>query len=214
VRTGITALQSIERSRNGRVLSTLWTPLRCSGAVSLVCTVLLFANSDAGRGAPKAAACGTCHGSAKSPPLPRTPLLAGQQAEFLVLQMFLFREGLRDVPQMKGLFKGWSDADLEAVAAYFASQPLPAAAGRRDAKLHARGAAISRRMGCGSCHLKDYSGQRQVPRLAKQREDYLAASMKAFRDNKRTGADTNMNAVMYNVSDGDIEALAHYFAHQ
>jgi cytochrome c553 len=69
-------------------------------------------------------------------------------------------------------------------------------------------------MGCRSCHLKDYSGQRQVPRLAKQREDYLAASMKAFRDNKRTGADTDMNAVMYSVSDSDIEALAHYFAHQ
>ena len=169
---------------------------------------------DPARGAAKAAACATCHGSAKSPALPRTPLLAGQQAEFLVLQMFLFREGLRDVPEMKGLFKGWSDADLEAAGAFFAAQPPPAAGAKRNAKLHARGAAISQGMGCGSCHLKDYSGQRQVPRLANQREDYLASSMKAFRDNKRTGADTNMNGIMYNVSDADIEALAHYFAHQ
>ena len=203
----------------GVVLNTFWIPAFAGMTSWIVCSaVVLAAASDqkgaAARGAEKAAACATCHGSAKSPALPRTPVLAGQQAEFLVLQMFLFREGLREVPEMKGLFKGWSDADLEAAAAFFAGQPPPVVGGRRDAKVHARGAAISRNMGCGSCHLKDYSGQRQVPRLAKQREDYLASSMKAFRDNKRAGADTNMNAIMYNVSDSDIEALAHYFAYQ
>ena len=195
--------------------NTFWIPAFAGMTMMFyVHGVPLAQKPDPARGAAKAAACVTCHGSAKSPALPRTPVLAGQQAEFLVLQMFLFREGLREIPEMKGLFKGWSDADLEAVGAFFAAQPLPAADARRNAKLHARGAAISRGMGCGSCHLKDYSGQRQVPRLANQREDYLAASMKAFRDNKRTGADTNMNGIMYNVSDADIEALAHYFAHQ
>jgi cytochrome c553 len=142
------------------------------------------------------------------------PLLAGQQAEFLVLQMFLMREGLRVVPEMKGLLTGWSDRDLEEVGALFARQAPPAGGVKRDPKLHARGAEISRGMGCGSCHLQNYAGQRQVPRLANQREDYLASAMKAYRDNKRTGADTNMNAIMYKVSDSDIHALAHYFAHQ
>ncbi len=176
--------------------------------------VLAQSKIDPARGAPKAAACAGCHGSPTSPPLPNMPYLAGQQAEFLVLQMFLFREGLRNVPEMKGLFNGWADRDLEEVAAFFAAQPPPAPSGKRDSKLHARGAAISRGMGCGSCHLQDYAGQRQVPRLANQREDYLATSMKAFRDNKRTGADTNMNGIMYKVPDADIDALAHYFAHQ
>jgi cytochrome c553 len=36
--------------------------------------------------------------------------------------------------------------------------------------------------------------------------------MKAYRDNKRTGTDTSMNAALYRVSDADIEALAHYLA--
>ena len=197
---------------------TFWIPA-CAGMTGLA---LLFTTSitsaqtkiDPARGAAKAAACAGCHGSPKSPPLPGTPLLAGQPAEFLVLQLFLFREGLREVPEMKGLFKGWSDADLEQVAAFFAAQATPKGAGKRDPKLHARGAAISQGMGCGSCHLQSYAGQRQVPRLANQREDYLAASMKAFRDNKRTGADTNMNGIMSGVTDSDIRALAHYFAHQ
>jgi cytochrome c553 len=69
-------------------------------------------------------------------------------------------------------------------------------------------------MACGSCHLGDYSGQRQVPRLAGQREDYLVASMKAYRDNKRVGTDTSMNGILYQVPDSDIQALAHYLAHQ
>ena len=33
--------------------------------------------------------------------------------------------------------------------------------------------------------------------LANQREDYLVAALKAYRDNKRTGSDTSMNAVLY-----------------
>lgn len=171
-------------------------------------------DGDAALGGEKAAACAACHGSAKAPPLPGMPLLAGQQPEFLVLQMFLMREGVRDVPEMKGLLNGWSDANLHDVAAFYATQALSPDRRGRDSKLHSRGAAISQGMGCGSCHMQNYAGQQQVPRLANQREDYLASSMKAFRDNKRTGADTNMNGILYKVSDSDIQALAHYFAHQ
>src|SRR5574342_743819 len=74
---------------------------------------------DAARGATKAAACVGCHGSVERPPKDGVPLLAGQQREFLVLQMFYMREGLRDVPQMKGSLKGYTDRDLEDVAAYY-----------------------------------------------------------------------------------------------
>ncbi|HUF82941.1 MAG TPA: cytochrome c4, partial [Burkholderiales bacterium] len=155
----------------------------CAGGAAIAQT------GDAARGAKRAQPCGNCHGAPGRPPLAGTPALGGQQPEFLVLQMFLFREGLRDVPQMAGLFKGLSDRDLTDMAAHFSRQPHPKAAGRRDPALHARGAALSKSMGCGSCHLQDYSGQRQIPRLANQREDYLAASLRAYRDDQRTGSD-------------------------
>jgi cytochrome c553 len=184
-------------------------------ALSLASNLALAqSKTDPARGAAKAAACTACHGSPSAPPLPNTPYLAGQQAEFLVLQIFLLREGLRNVPEMKDLFKGWTDPDLENVSAFFAAQPPPASSGKRDPKLHARGAAIAQSMGCGTCHLQSYAGQRQVPRLANQREDYLASTMKAYRDNKRAGADTQMNGIMYKVPDADIHALAHFLAHQ
>jgi cytochrome c553 len=170
--------------------------------------------ADAARGASKAGACAGCHGAPQALPLAGMPILAGQQQEFLVLQMFLMREGLRDVPQMTGMLKDFSDSDLTDVAAYFASQKLPASRSERDPKLHARGAALAHAMGCGSCHLAGYQGQRQIPRIARQREDYLASTMKAYRDNKRSGSDTSMNSIMYQTSDGDIDALAHFLAHQ
>jgi cytochrome c553 len=171
------------------------------------------------RAAGMAAACSACHGTPERPPLGGAPSLAGQQKEFLVLQMFLLREGLRDVPQMAGLLKRLSDRDLEDVAAYFSRQPVLPRSPGRDPQLHARGAGMARAMGCGSCHLPDFRGQRQVPRIANQREDYLSAAMKAYRDNKRTGLDTttgsdaNMNGVLSKVTDSDIQALAHYLAH-
>ena len=143
------------------------------------------------------------------------PSLAGQQEQFLVLQIFLLREGLREVPQMAGMFNGLSDPDLTDMAAHFAGQAPPSSGNAsRDPKLHTRGAGLSKAMGCGSCHLNDYRGQKQVPRIANQREDYLAATMKAYRDNQRTGADTSMNGILYRLPDGDIQALAHYLAHQ
>jgi len=175
---------------------------------------LAQSKADPARGAVKAQSCGACHGTPERAPLPLTPSLAGQREEFTVLQMFLLREGVRNVPQMAGTLSGFSDSDLDDVAAYFARQAPLRGDAKSDPGLRARGAALARSMGCGSCHLADYRGQKQVPLLTNQREDYLVASLKAYRDNRSTGPDTSMNGVLYRMPDGDIEALAHYLAHQ
>ena len=51
-----------------------------------------------------------------------------------------------------------------------------------------------------------------MPRLAKQRIDYLIATMKSYRDGPRPGADTAMSAAVAGLSDADLTALAHYAA--
>ena len=53
-----------------------------------------------------------------------------------------------------------------------------------------------------------------MPRLAKQRIDYMVRAMKAFRDNQRSGADTSMSAAVIGISDADLTALAHFAASQ
>ncbi len=65
---------------------------------------------------------------------------------------------------------------------------------------------------CGTCHLADYAGQKQVTRLAGQDETYLVYSMKQFRDNPGPGRDTIMAATLYGLSDADLANLAHYLA--
>jgi cytochrome c553 len=51
-----------------------------------------------------------------------------------------------------------------------------------------------------------------MPRLAKQRIDYLTFTMKSYRDTPRPGADTAMSAAVAGLTDADLTALAHYAA--
>jgi cytochrome c553 len=158
--------------------------------------------------------CAGCHGAGGISRMPEVPSLAAQPAEFLVLQMILFREGLRDVPAMAEAASRLSDADIEAVAAYFAALPpvRPADAGPRDAARAARGAALSATRNCGSCHRPDYSGAGGAPRLSFQREDYLLHAMREYRDDRRVGADTQMNGLLRGLSDAELADLAHHLA--
>ena len=160
------------------------------------------------------AVCSACHGKDGNAVLALTPSLASQPETFLVSQMILFREGLRQVPAMAAVFAKTSEQDLVDLAAYFNKQTLKPGGQARNAEMYEKGAALSKRGSCGGCHLPDYRGRDQIPRLAGQREDYLAATMIAYRDSKRSGTDTTMTGILYGISDAEIKALAHYFAQQ
>jgi cytochrome c553 len=170
----------------------------------------------AARGAALAAerGCGACHGERGVAAQAPMPSLAGQPAEFIVLQMILFRERLRDAPPMPDLAQGLEDGQIEDLGAHFAALPPgpPPDRGEADAARVAEGEALSKRLNCGVCHLPNYAGRAQIPRLSGQREDYLVHSLAQYRDGTRRGSDTNMNAVMYGVTDAQIAALAHYLA--
>ena len=75
-----------------------------------------------------------------------------------------------------------------------------------------RGQETSKKMLCGTCHLPNYSGQSQIPRLAGQHEAFLKLSLKQFRDNPGPGRDSNMTAAAYGLKDTDIDDLSHFLA--
>ena len=160
----------------------------------------------------RAAACGACHGADGVSPQPGTPSLAAQPRIFLENTLVLIREGLRSAPPMKGLLDGVSDAELSQLARHYARLPPPAPQDAPDAARAARGAALSQRGRCRSCHEDDYRGREQIPRLAGQREDYLLAQLRLFRSGVTPGRDTIMSASLYGLSDADLSDLAHYFA--
>ncbi len=156
--------------------------------------------------------CAACHGVDGNSAIPGTPSLAGQPQVFIENQLVLIREGLRSVPAMKGLLDTARDEDLVALAKLYSELPAKALAGEVDADKVKRGAQISKAALCGSCHAPDYSGREQMPRLALQREDFLRASLKEFRDGPAAGRDTIMAATLRGMSDDQLGDLAHYFS--
>jgi cytochrome c553 len=158
------------------------------------------------------AACTQCHGPGGNSTTPTVPSIAGQPRIFLENQLVLIREGLRDVPLMAPVVKGLSDEQIIELSKHFASAPVTAAAAPADEARRRRGAEVSKRGLCGTCHLSDYRGQNQVPRLAGQQETYLLATLKMYRDKPAPGRDTAMSAVLYGLKDEDLDGLAHYLA--
>jgi cytochrome c553 len=173
---------------------------------------------DAARGEALAAErnCAACHGPNGVSPVPLMPSLAGQQAVFLVTQLVMFREGLRPVPAMAEPARGLSDAQIEDLAAFYASLPSAPKPDRGpvNAALVERGARVSAARNCNACHGADYAGRDNVPRINHQREDFLVHTLAEYRDNLRVGMDTQMNGLMYGVTNDEIRALAHYLAHR
>jgi cytochrome c553 len=157
--------------------------------------------------------CAACHGPDGNSVNPEVPSIAGQPKLFIENQLILFREELRRSDQMLPLVKGLKDPEIIKLAEHFSKLPAKSMeTGKADAALVKRGTQRAKELRCGICHLADFSGQNQIPRLAGQREAYLEAEMRAYRDGKRTGGDTIMAAALYGVSDADIKSLAHYLS--
>jgi len=119
---------------------------------------------------------------------------------------------VRRIDAMVPFVRELKDDELQGLASHY-SKLAPKPSGEAiDAALAKRGAVLSTSLRCVSCHLPSLAGQEQMPRLAKQRLDYLIHSLREFRDNKRSGADTMMSATVLGVSDADLAALAHFAA--
>lgn len=159
------------------------------------------------------ALCAACHGPQGRTQNPEVPSLAGQPRIFIENQLVLIREGLREVPAMKGVLDGMQDPDLVALANYFSAQAPAVPPPVRDPAAYARGEALATRMHCGSCHLPSYAGQQQVPRLAGQPETFLMQSMQQLRDKPGPGRDTIMAATLRGLKDGELADLAQFLAH-
>jgi len=68
-----------------------------------------------------AAACANCHGT-NGASVQGMPNLAGQQRTYLVQQMQDFKTGKRPATIMHQLAKGYTDEQVDALAAYFSAQ--------------------------------------------------------------------------------------------
>ena len=80
-----------------------------------------MAAGDAAAGKTKAASCMGCHGAQGVSAVPMYPNLAGQKATYTAKQLNAFKSGARKDPTMNAMAKPLSAADIDNLAAYFAS---------------------------------------------------------------------------------------------
>ncbi|HWZ71481.1 MAG TPA: c-type cytochrome [Casimicrobiaceae bacterium] len=100
--------------------------LRCAVAIAALGALISpAAAADVGTyanlGRDIAANCANCHGT-DGRSRGATPSLAGQDAAVIVQRMKEFRDGRRAATVMQQLAKGYTDAQIEAAAAYLAAQ--------------------------------------------------------------------------------------------
>ena len=77
--------------------------------------------ADIEAGKAKSAVCAACHGPAGVSVSPLWPNLAGQKEAYLAKQIRAFKSGERKDPSMAPMVAGLTDADIDNLAAYYAS---------------------------------------------------------------------------------------------
>ena len=157
-----------------------------------------------------AALCAGCHGQNGVPISPDIPVIWGQHAGYMFLQLRDFKSGARTSPMMQPMAAELSREDMMALAVYFDAKTWPnlgqPSASAPDAA-RAKGDIASGQ--CTQCHLGGFLGDSTNPRLAGQSVVYLQATMQAFHDGTRAN-NPWMNALLKTYAADDLTALAHY----
>jgi len=197
-------------SRSCSVSPRLIAALSLAGFAAVLATPA--AALDAKAVAEKAQVCTTCHGVAGVPIDKTIPVIWGQQAGYLYLELRDFKSGARKNPLMAPVIANLSRDDMMALAEYFSKKhwpqldqpPAPAAVATEAERTNGS-------IGCTGCHQGNYQGAGTQPRLAGQRREYLERQMLAFRDGSR-GNNPGMSDLMKAASKKQIAAMSQYLA--
>ena len=162
--------------------------------------------------ADKVASCAACHGPNGNSASPEVPVLAQQNARYLYLQLKDFKEGRRQHPQMDPPAASLERDDMLAIADYFSKQKATPTGFKADGAKVALGRNKTEEVLCPMCHLGEFAGQNEIPRVAGQQYAYVKKQLADFKARRRTNDAGSMTSVAATLSEDDIENLAQYLA--
>jgi len=203
-------------------------PHRLTAAALILLGVVVVTNHgradwmDTDAGADPWDRCAECHGLDGAGNHIKFPRLAGQEPHYIMKQLHDFRHGLRtnDGGQMQRTATEIKSEDIPRVAKYFAAQtpPWPKRTIEGEVDItRARKLAIKGADGidaCLSCHSDAQIGLLDkpiiAPRVAGQRDFYIAKELRDYRDGRRSKNDPDhiMTKISRRLSDADIVGLA------
>ncbi len=188
---------------------------RALAVLALVAAAAPASAADIAAGKALAEGCAGCHGANGISQTPLTPSLAGEPDDFTQWQLVYYRSGARKNDVMVPVAEALSNQDIRNLGAYYASlaPPKPAAAIAASDALAQAGEKLVGQHRCQSCHSDNLSGYLAAARLAGQREDVLLKALHDFKVGARPSSGVaSMSEVTYELSDSDMQALAHYLA--
>jgi cytochrome subunit of sulfide dehydrogenase len=156
-------------------------------------------------------ACAGCHGTHGASAGLSMPNLAGQSKKAFVESMKDFKTGTRPATVMGRLAKGYTDAEIEAMADFFAGQKPHPYSQVVDAKKAEKGALLQEKH-CARCHVDDGKDFKDdAPIMAGQWLKYLQMQMDAYLSGKRKMSE-KMAEKVKPLSPEDMDAIAHFYA--
>lgn len=175
--------------------------------------------STAGWAAPSgqmlAQTCAACHGTGGSS-VALTPSIAGMDAEHFVETMTEFKTGERRGTVMDRVAKGYSEAELERMARYFASQPFIPMQQDYSPEKARRGAGLHEEY-CEKCHEDGGTKPEDSAILAGQSKVYLQYSMVDFQEQHRIAPKKmrkRVKKVLEEYGQDGLDAIIHYYVSQ
>jgi len=167
-----------------------------------------------------AAMCFGCHGKFGNPIKISFPQLAGQSEEYLVNQLFNYKDGTRRSGVMKRVTKNLSKDDLTNLAAYFSMQFEREFITKKSILID-KGQSIYKKgtkygvPACIKCHGSDgWPMDVNIPILTLQHPLYIKRKLRQFRAHKKEDVATSSEQLMLfvtkNMTNEDISAVASY----
>jgi len=192
-------------------------PTYVTTPVEITPRMLSLASAESiGRGATLALRCAMCHG-ARGLSQAATPNLAGQSAAATFKELVDFRTGARTSSIMRPLVADLSDAQIQDLAAYYASlphQPVARLSLAGAPPIVVDGAPMRGIAPCGACH-GELAAKAGAPWLEGQPEVYLRAQLAGFASGARhNDIDEQMRNIARGMTQQEIDSASHYFANR
>src|SRR3954452_20629706 len=153
-----------------------------AGCAALCAGFPALADADIEAGRAKAVYCAGCHGADGNSVITDYPILAGQTARYVYIQLKDYKAGRRSHDMMTPAVQPLTPDDMRDLASFYAAQRPAAprvAAGESSVPFQPnqeRVAAGKRKAAetlCTMCHLGEFAGQNEVPRVAGEPPAYV-----------------------------------------
>ena len=177
----------------------------------IVCIAWAPNNSHAETIEEKAKLCSACHGENGIPTNPDAPIIWGQHAGYLYIEMKDFKSKSRKSEIMNGIAESLEKSDMLALAQYFEAKPWPKTGYSSNAADAAKGDQIGTAGMCTSCHLGTFLGDSSIPHIAGQTQVYLEKTLLAFKSRERNN-NVDKSNLMQTFTDEDLKTMSRFLA--